>query len=83
MACTAGALSDNSIISMPYWSIRRKPPVVQVEHAAFHLLPDAIGKVATGVANRVRDREMFLERDLAFHRSSPSNQGNRMCFPLP
>jgi len=33
-------------MAMPYSSIKRDPPLVQIKHAAFHLFPDAVRKIA-------------------------------------
>src|ERR1700733_3219511 len=48
-----------------------KPPLMQIEHAAFHFLPDAIGKITSGIGKGFGNSEMFFERDLALHDSPP------------
>jgi len=45
---------------------------VQIERAAFHFLPDTIGKVTTGIRKCIRNCEMFFECDLALHGSPQS-----------
>ena len=74
MACTAGALSDSSIISMPLLVHLAQPPVLDVQHAALDLLPDAVGKIAVRILERLRNREMLFECDLALH--GPSSGGS-------
>ena len=73
MAWTAGALSDNSIISMPYSSICDSRRSCRSSTRAFHLLPDLVGKIAAGIGNRFRDGEMFFECDLALHAAPPAS----------
>ena len=72
MACTAGALSDNSIISMPCAVHLGDAPLLDVHDPVLDLLPDALGKVAVGILQRFGNGEMLFERDLALHGLPPT-----------
>ena len=53
-----------------------QPPAMQVEDALAHLDPDVVGKESLGIVQRVVDREMLFEPDLALHGRSSPFRGN-------
>ena len=67
MAWIAGALSDRIIISHAELVHQAKASAVQIEHALAHFDPDVVGKKPLRIHQRVVDREVLLEPDLAFH----------------
>ena len=55
---------------------------MNVHDAAFDFLPYPIGKIAVGIFQRVRNREMLLKRDLALHGPSLAFPKSRLCARL-